>query len=172
MSGAQVIVIEADARFLPALEDIKTAYPDRLEIVQGDALHISRQPDARSLPHYFKSAVQYRHPASPAGWKTVKGRMGTTLFVHNLHVSKGSCPAHCRRPGHQQLRAFIGLAGWLTQAPIWFDVDRQVAQAAQCHIKHCACGTTRSLASAGRPSMLSQVTAALSDSDGKCCVPA
>ena len=34
MSGARkVIVIEADERFLPALEDIKTAYPDRLEIV-------------------------------------------------------------------------------------------------------------------------------------------
>lgn len=36
----QVLVVEKDARCLPVLEDIKAAYPDRLTIVEGDALDI------------------------------------------------------------------------------------------------------------------------------------
>jgi len=33
-------IIEKDARFLPALEELKTAYPDVLNIVEGDALKV------------------------------------------------------------------------------------------------------------------------------------
>lgn len=36
----KVLAIEKDARCLPALEEIATAYPGRLEILQGDALEI------------------------------------------------------------------------------------------------------------------------------------
>ena len=54
MSGARkVIVIEADGRFLPALEAIKTAYPERLEIVLGDALQTS--PDSLTAKPYLVS---------------------------------------------------------------------------------------------------------------------
>ena len=69
MSGARkVIVIEADERFLPALEDIKTAYPDRLEIVQGDALQIF--PDSLTAePYRIISNLPY-NIATPlfTGW--------------------------------------------------------------------------------------------------------
>jgi 16S rRNA (adenine1518-N6/adenine1519-N6)-dimethyltransferase len=41
MEGARkVIAIEADRRFLPALEEIAAHYPGRVEIIQGDALKI------------------------------------------------------------------------------------------------------------------------------------
>jgi 16S rRNA (adenine1518-N6/adenine1519-N6)-dimethyltransferase len=36
----QVIAIERDQRFLPALQDLQTAYPGRLEIVEADALTV------------------------------------------------------------------------------------------------------------------------------------
>jgi 16S rRNA (adenine1518-N6/adenine1519-N6)-dimethyltransferase len=32
-------VIEKDQRFLPALDELKSAYPDRMSIVEGDAVH-------------------------------------------------------------------------------------------------------------------------------------
>ena len=77
MSGARkVIVIEADARFLPALEDIKAAYPDRLEIVQGDALQIS--PDSLTTePYRIISNLPY-NIATPlfTGWLDNSWREG------------------------------------------------------------------------------------------------
>jgi 16S rRNA (adenine1518-N6/adenine1519-N6)-dimethyltransferase len=36
----QVIAIERDKRFLPALQDLQTAYPGRLEVVEADALSV------------------------------------------------------------------------------------------------------------------------------------
>ena len=39
--AAQVVVIEKDPRFLPALQQISDACPDRLQICQADALEIA-----------------------------------------------------------------------------------------------------------------------------------
>ena len=44
----KVLAIEKDARCIPALEEIAAAYPDRLEILQGDALEID--PLAHLVP--------------------------------------------------------------------------------------------------------------------------
>lgn len=38
--AARVVVIERDRRCLPALEEISAHYPDRLEIIEGDALKL------------------------------------------------------------------------------------------------------------------------------------
>jgi 16S rRNA (adenine1518-N6/adenine1519-N6)-dimethyltransferase len=38
--AAEVIAIERDRRFLPALADIQAAYPGRLQVIEGDALKI------------------------------------------------------------------------------------------------------------------------------------
>ena len=44
MEGARKIhVIEADSRFIPALQEIAEAYPDRINIIEGDALAIKPQ---------------------------------------------------------------------------------------------------------------------------------
>ncbi|QTN35569.1 16S rRNA (adenine(1518)-N(6)/adenine(1519)-N(6))-dimethyltransferase RsmA [Cognatishimia activa] len=37
----KVLAIEKDARCLPALEEIATAYPDRLQVINGDALEVN-----------------------------------------------------------------------------------------------------------------------------------
>ncbi|MCC6863295.1 MAG: 16S rRNA (adenine(1518)-N(6)/adenine(1519)-N(6))-dimethyltransferase RsmA [Rhodobacteraceae bacterium] len=36
----RVLAIEKDPRFLPALEEISAAYPDRLQVINGDALEV------------------------------------------------------------------------------------------------------------------------------------
>lgn len=130
MSGARkVIVIEADARFLPALEDIKTAYPDRLEIVQGDALQIS--PDAVTPePYRIISNLPY-NIATPlfTGWLENSWRDGVwapRFLSMTLMFQKEVAQRIAAAPGTDHFGRLSVLTGWLTQARILFDVDRQV----------------------------------------------
>ena len=162
MSGARkVIVIEADERFLPALEDIKTAYPDRLEIVQGDALHIS--PDSLTAePYRIISNLPY-NIATPlfTGWLENSWQVtyGTTLLSMTCMFQR-KLPSALPPPRAQQFRAFIGSGRMVDPGPHFVRCRPSgFRTAAQCHIKHCACGT-RATRCAGRPQMLSQVTAA------------
>ena len=130
MSGARkVIVIEADTRFLPALEDIKTAYPDRLEIVQGDALQIS--PDAVTPePYRIISNLPY-NIATPlfTGWLENSWRDGVwapRFLSMTLMFQKEVAQRIAAAPGTDHFGRLSVLTGWLTQARILFDVDRQV----------------------------------------------
>ncbi len=130
MSGARkVIVIEADKRFLPALEDIKTAYPDRLEIVQGDALQIS--PDAMTPePYRIISNLPY-NIATPlfTGWLENSWRDGMwapRFLSMTLMFQKEVAQRIAAAPGTDHFGRLSVLTGWLTQARILFDVDRQV----------------------------------------------
>ena len=130
MSGARkVIVIEADERFLPALEDIKTAYPDRLEILQGDALHIS--PDSLTAePYRIISNLPY-NIATPlfTGWLENSWRDGawTPRFLSlTCMFQKEVAQRIVAAPGTANFGRLSVLTGWLTQARILFDVDRQV----------------------------------------------
>ena len=130
MSGARkVIVIEADERFLPALEDIKTAYPDRLEILHGDALHIS--PDSLTAePYRIISNLPY-NIATPlfTGWLENSWRDGawTPRFLSmTCMFQKEVAQRIVAAPGTANFGRLSVLTGWLTQARILFDVDRQV----------------------------------------------
>ena len=130
MSGARkVIVIEADARFLPALEDIKAAYPDRMEIVQGDALQIS--PDAVTPePYRIISNLPY-NIATPlfTGWLENSWRDGVwapRFLSMTLMFQKEVAQRIAAAPGTDHFGRLSVLTGWLTQARILFDVDRQV----------------------------------------------
>ncbi len=48
-AGGHVLAIEKDARFLPVLADLAAAAPDRLFVVQGDALHADEAALAENL---------------------------------------------------------------------------------------------------------------------------
>ena len=130
MSGARkVIVIEADTRFLPALEDIKTAFPNRLEIVQGDALQIS--PDTVTPePYRIISNLPY-NIATPlfTGWLENSWRDGVwapRFLSMTLMFQKEVAQRIAAAPGTDHFGRLSVLTGWLTQARILFDVDRQV----------------------------------------------
>ena len=107
MEGAKhVHVIEADPRFLPALQDIAAAYPGRLSIHQGDALKITPQ-SLTQAPYRIVSNLPY-NIATPlltgwldSGWQ--ERCMAAAIFVHDADVSKRSGATHHRRPRRQAL---------------------------------------------------------------------
>ncbi len=70
----RVLVIEKDARCLPALEEIAAAYPDRLQILTGDALEIDPLAHltppirvAANLPYNIGTELLVRW-LTPAEW--------------------------------------------------------------------------------------------------------
>ena len=165
MSGARkVIVVEADARFLPALEDIKTAYPDRLEIVQGDAMKTT--PDSLTEePYRIISNLPY-NIATPlfTGWLENSWREGAwapRFLSMTCMFQKEVARRIVAAPGSADFGRLSVLTNWLTQARILFDVDRQVfvpppnVSSSIVHVEPRA----HPLAPAD-PQMLSQVTAA------------
>lgn len=50
-AGARVTAIERDHRCIPALAELSAAYPDRLRIIEGDALEIHPVPLFAGKPH-------------------------------------------------------------------------------------------------------------------------
>lgn len=130
MEGARhVHVIEADARFLPALQDIAAAYPGRLTIHQGDALKI--QPhDITDAPFRIVSNLPY-NIATPlltgwldAGWHD--GQWRPAFLSMTLMFQKEVAERVTARPGDKHYGRLAVLAGWLSEARLAFDVDRQV----------------------------------------------
>lgn len=58
--GAHVIAIERDARCLPALEEIAAHYPDRLTIIEGDALVMDMAQIVRNRATVIPDASRMR----------------------------------------------------------------------------------------------------------------
>jgi len=128
LNGARkVIAIERDERCLPALAEIGERYPDRLEIVSGDALKTDF--GALAAPTGLPVGVVANLPYN----------IGTELLVRWLTLEKWppfytSLTLMFQREVAERITAApdssaygrLGvLAGWRTQARILFDVPRQ-----------------------------------------------
>lgn len=130
MEGARhVHVIEADSRFLPALEDISSAYPGQVSIHQGDALKIS--PQSLTKERYRIVANLPYNIATPLftgwldeGWQNGAWRPG--FLSMTLMFQKEVAQRVTATPGDKHYGRLAVLAGWLSQARLAFDVDRQV----------------------------------------------
>tara|TARA_Y100000815_G_scaffold275057_2_gene311327 strand:- start:22100 stop:22954 length:855 start_codon:yes stop_codon:yes gene_type:complete len=123
--AAKVIVVERDARCLPALEDISRHYPDRLHIVEGDAL----KTDFAALAGGDKVRIVANLPYN----------VGTQLLVNWLEVEPwppfyDSLTLMFQREVAERIVAMpddnaygrLGvLAGWRADAKIQFDVPPQ-----------------------------------------------
>ena len=127
--AAKVTVIEADERFLPALEDIAAAYPGRLEIVIGDALKIT---PAELLPESTNKTATYKivanlpyNVATPLliNWLTETPIRWESL---TLMFQKEVGDRICARPGEAAYGRLGVLSGWLTEAQTLFDVPASV----------------------------------------------
>ncbi len=124
--GARVVAIERDERCLAALEEIADAYPDRLEIVAGDALKTdfaalaaNRAPVriVSNLPYNIGTELLVRWlttPAWPPFWATM-----TLMFQRE--VAQRIVAA----PDTASYGRLAVLAGWRAQARIVFDVPPQ-----------------------------------------------
>ena len=124
-----VHVIEADPRFLPALQEIAAANPGRLSIHQGDALRIAPE-SLTDAPYRIVSNLPY-NVATPllTGWLEA-GFDGAAWRPQFLSLAcmfqKEVAERIVAAPGSKHYGRLAVLAGWLCNAQILFDVDRQV----------------------------------------------
>ncbi len=125
--GAHVIAIERDWRCLPALEEISAHYPERLTIVEGDALEMDVaalvQKYARgaaricaNLPYNVATALLTRWiEAEP--WPSVFDRY-VLMFQKEVALRIVATPKE--RADYGRLAV---LCGWRTKTRILFDVS-------------------------------------------------
>ena len=120
----RVLSIEKDARCLPALEEIRAAYPKRLEIVEGDALEIDATarltPPIRiiaNLPYNVGTELLTRWldpPEWPPFWESL-----TLMF------QKEVAERIVATPGSKAYGRLAILASWRTDARIVMDLSPQ-----------------------------------------------
>ncbi|MXO62185.1 16S rRNA (adenine(1518)-N(6)/adenine(1519)-N(6))-dimethyltransferase RsmA [Qipengyuania oceanensis] len=69
-AGAQVTAIEMDTRCLPALSELSYAFPERLQVIEGDAMKLDHDAIMGSAPYAVVANLPYN--------------VGTALFVRWL----------------------------------------------------------------------------------------
>lgn len=117
-SGARkVLAIEKDARCLPALQEIAEAYPDRLEILSGDALEIDPLQHltppirvAANLPYNVGTELLIRW-LTPAQWPPYWESL-TLMFQREV------AERIVAQPGSKAYGRLSVLAQWRTDARI------------------------------------------------------
>ena len=124
--AAKVIAIERDARALGALVEISAHWPGRLEVIEGDAVHVAPQAligragampirIVANLPYNIATALLTQWlEAEP--WPPFYERL-TLMFQREVARRIVATPAE--RADYGRLAV---LAGWRTQARILFDV--------------------------------------------------
>ena len=165
MEGARKVhIIEADNRFLPALAEIASAYPERLNIIEGDALAIN--PDTLTdAPYRIISNLPYNIGTAlltdwlDKAWQNDKWQpsfLSMTLMFQKEVAQRITAAANENHYGRLAV-----LANWLCFSELAFDVDRQVfvpppkVTSAVVHLTP----RTQPLAEA-KPSSLAKITAA------------
>jgi 16S rRNA (adenine1518-N6/adenine1519-N6)-dimethyltransferase len=127
MEGAdKVVAVERDERCLPALEEISAAYPDRLEVIAGDALTTDFEAIAAghdrvkivaNLPYNIGTELLVRW-LTPENWPPFYESM-TLMFQREVAERVTAAP------GSNHYGRLGVLAGWRTRAKIAFDVPPQ-----------------------------------------------
>lgn len=124
MEGAQkVIAVERDDRVLPALGDISAAYPDRLEIISGDAMALDELALLQGRPAKVVANLPYN--------------VGTALFVRwmtgpwmpwwqslTLMFQREVAERIIARPGSKAYGRLSVLAQWRAEARILFNLPQ------------------------------------------------
>jgi 16S rRNA (adenine1518-N6/adenine1519-N6)-dimethyltransferase len=119
----QVIAIERDARCLPALAEIGEHYPDRLRVVEADALAFDPRPLIGGAPARVIANLPYNvGTALLTGWLTEEAWppwWQSLTLMFQREVAERIVADECDRRNYGRLGV---LCGWRTQARILFDV--------------------------------------------------
>jgi len=126
MHGAKkVIVIERDARCLPALQEIAAHYPGRLDIIEGDALKTDFAALAKDEAVRIVANLPYNVGTQLlAGWLETEPwppYYDSLTLMFQREVAERIVAA----PGSAAYGRLGVLAGWRTLAKIQFDVPPQ-----------------------------------------------
>ncbi len=118
----KVTTIETDKRFLPALEEIALAYPQRLDIICADALKINLKqfkPPYKiiaNLPYNIATRLLILWlKQDPIEWTSL-----TLLFQKEVAMRI------CAKENDSAYGRLSILTGWLTHAKILFDISPKV----------------------------------------------
>lgn len=122
LGARRVIAIEKDSRAIAALAEIAAHYPDRLMVLEADALEMDLQPHLSGAPVRIVANLPYNiatalligwltPPVWPPFWQSL-----TLMFQRE--VAERIVAA----PGSDAYGRLGVLAGWRTQAKILFDV--------------------------------------------------
>ncbi len=119
--AARVVAVERDARCAPALAEIASAYPGRLEVIEADALALGetalfgaqRVRVAANLPYNIGTALLVK-------WLTAE-----TFFWDSLTLmfQREVAERIVAKPGTKAYGRLSVLAQWRTRAKILFDVS-------------------------------------------------
>ena len=130
MEGARkIIAIEADRRFLPALQEIGSAYPGRLDIINADAMSLSPSQLAggkfkiiSNLPYNIGTALLTKWLDEAWQGDNWQPQFQSLTLMYQKEVAQRLVAAPST-PAYGRLSV---LAGWLNEARILFEVDRNV----------------------------------------------
>jgi 16S rRNA (adenine1518-N6/adenine1519-N6)-dimethyltransferase len=118
----RVIAIERDERALAALAEIARRYPERVEIIAGDALKIDPRGHIAGGPVRVVANLPYNiATALLVGWLTVEPWppwYDRLILMFQREVAERITA----NPGSKQYGRLSVLAGWRTQARILFDI--------------------------------------------------
>ncbi|WP_321503778.1 16S rRNA (adenine(1518)-N(6)/adenine(1519)-N(6))-dimethyltransferase RsmA [Breoghania sp.] len=119
----KVIAIEKDRRCIPALAEIAAAYPDRLEVIEGDALSVD-MPALVDGPTRIVANLPY-NVGTPllTGW--LEGEWPPFWGSLTLMFQKEVADRIVARAGDKAYGRLSVLAGWRTQADIVLDLPPQ-----------------------------------------------
>jgi 16S rRNA (adenine1518-N6/adenine1519-N6)-dimethyltransferase len=122
--GAQVIAVERDQRAIAALTEITVRYPDRLQVIAGDALDFDPRPQLRGSPARVVANLPYNiATALLVSWLTVEPWppwYDRLVLMFQREVAERITA----QPTSRSYSRLSVLAGWRTQARILFDIDR------------------------------------------------
>jgi len=121
--AGQVIAIERDPRCLPALAEIAAHYPERLHVVEADALSFDPRPVIKERPARIVSNLPY-NVGTPllAAWLTDDDWppwWQSLTLMFQREVAERIVADESDRANYGRLGV---LCGWRTQARILFDV--------------------------------------------------
>jgi 16S rRNA (adenine1518-N6/adenine1519-N6)-dimethyltransferase len=122
-AGAKVTAVERDRRCIPALEELATAFPDHLRIIEGDAMKIDAATEIGG-PFHIASNLPYNvGTALTVGWLTSETwppdwRSLTLMFQREV------ADRIVAKPGTDAYGRLAILAQWRAEAKIAMPVHR------------------------------------------------
>jgi 16S rRNA (adenine1518-N6/adenine1519-N6)-dimethyltransferase len=120
--AAQVVAIERDRRCIAALQEIGDAYPDRLRVLEGDALTTDPTPSIEHTPARIVANLPYNiATALLVGWLTLEPWppwYDMLVLMFQREVAERIAAA----PGSKSYGRLSVLAQWRTEPRILFDI--------------------------------------------------
>ena len=122
--AAHVIAIERDRRCIAALSEIAARYPDRLTVLEGDALKIDLRPYLTRGPARIAANLPYNVATQLlVNWLTVEPWppwYASMTLMFQREVAERIVAA----PGSNSYGRLSVLAAWRTESRILFDIAR------------------------------------------------